>query len=72
MEITGYKNIVYTLEKGLTHSHVRVSGDPVNAKLQDFVADFYILNRTKHVCIARINTKNYKLLHLIQSHLLPV
>jgi hypothetical protein len=64
-----FKNLTYDIRRGVTHTTVRIMGDSVKAKKSGFVADVYILRRTREISVSRIDTKDEKTLRLISGFL---
>jgi hypothetical protein len=67
MLIPGFENISVVQIRGLTHTHVRITGDSLKHTKYNFIADVYIYRKTQEHSISRIDTKDEKTLKVIKS-----
>jgi hypothetical protein len=64
-EIVGFKNLHIAVTDGITHTHVRVTGENKSITRPGFLADLYIHKRTNSIVISRIDNNHYYTLYKI-------
>lgn len=65
MILEGFKNVRTTIINGLTHLHIRITGESLKHTKYDFIADIFIRKFNGEYSIARIDTKDEKTLKKI-------
>jgi len=65
-----YKNIQYSMTRGLTHTTIRVTGDSIKFRKSGFLADVIVNRRSQEVSVARIDNKDKNVLYEITGVLL--
>jgi hypothetical protein len=65
MILEGFENVRTTIINGLTHLHIRITGDSLKHTKYNFVADVYIRKFNGEYSVTRIDTKDEKTLKRI-------
>jgi hypothetical protein len=65
MILEGFKNVRTSMINGLTHLHIRITGESLKHTKYDFLADVFIRKFNGEYSIARIDTKDEKTLKKI-------